>query len=108
MSKTQTNVIVTQYRAEFRAAPFARPRWTVTGPWEHRDWSNRQRRRWTVEREFLAHPGAHSEPARKVPDTGIGHIHEHSLLDMDAVVVFVPTSQASRYGVAVVIEEVER
>lgn len=76
MTATQTNVIVTQYRAEFRALPFARPRWTVTGPWEHRDRSNRRRRRWTVEREFLAYPGAHWEIARKIPDTGIGHFHE--------------------------------
>lgn len=102
MSTTDTDVIVTQHRAEFRAAPFARPRWEISGGWETR--------RWTVAREFLAYPGAHSEPARKVPDTGIGHVHESMLIDPDAVVVFIPdqTYRQARYGVAVVIEQRQR
>lgn len=102
-----TDVTVTQYRAEFKAGPFARPRWEIVSGWEHRETLSR-RRRWTVVNEFMVHPGAHGEPARKVPDTGIGHIHESKLLDPDAVVVFVPDTRASRYGKAVLIEEIAR
>lgn len=104
---TDTDVIVTQFRAEFRAAPFGRPRWEIAGYWETRQTLSR-RRRWTVAREFLAHPGAHGEPARKVPDTGIGHVHESMLIDPAAVIVFVPDTESSRHGVAVVIEQRHR
>lgn len=102
---TDTDVIVTQYRAEFRAAPFARPRWEIVGGWETR-LTYRHRRRWTVTREFLTYPGAHSEPAGN--DTGIGHIQKSMLIDHDAVVVFVPHESWSRYGIAVVIEQRQR
>ena len=101
---SDSDVVVTEYRAEFHAAPFARPRWTITSGAEYRT-TLPKRRRWTVVREYDA---AHSEPARKVPDTGIGHIHESMLLDPDAVVVFIPFGPGSRFGHAVVIEQIAR
>lgn len=100
MTRTDTNVIITEYRAEFRAEPFCRPRWTITSGMEYRTTLQR-RRRHTVARDF--NRVTLTEPA-------VRQIHPSNLLDSDAVVLFIPDNNttSSRYGVAVVLEQVAR
>ena len=102
-----TNVSVTQYNAEFRAEPFSRPRWTIRGGMQYREVLSR-RRRWTVVRDIERSHDRVAEIARRIPNTGIGHIHESVLIDRDAQIVFVPDNPGSRYGTALVVEEVAR
>lgn len=105
MSATESDVIVTQYRAEFRAAPYGRPRWEVVGGWQYRETLPR-RRRWTVVRDYRHH--AIIEPAAKRPNTGIGHMALSALIDPDAITVFVPDAPGSRFGTAVLVEQIAR
>jgi hypothetical protein len=102
MSHTNTDVVVTQYRAEFKSEPFVGYSWWhITSGWEHRQTLPR-RRRWTVARDYSMLRNGHPylEQARKVPNTNIGYIHESMLIDPDAIVVFVPDAPGSRYGTA--------
>ncbi|WNM69996.1 hypothetical protein SEA_GUYFAGIERI_93 [Rhodococcus phage GuyFagieri] len=62
--RTDTDVIVTQYRAEYALPParatieFGRVRaWRIAGPWQYRE-TLTARRRWTVVRDLLTHDGA--------------------------------------------------
>lgn len=107
MAKTDTDVIVTQYRAEFKGVPFGSYSfWQFSGGMESRSRLER-RRRATVAKQFDS-TGSKTEQAAKKPDTNVGHIHPSMLLDPDAVVVFVPSSPGSRFGIAVLLEEVKR
>ena len=109
MSKTITDVVVTQYRAEFRAEPFASYRsWHVSGGMQSRQILTR-RRRWTVANEFGG--VSSSDLARKrQSESGAwqGYVHESVLIDPDATILFIPDNPGSRFGTAVLVEEVRR
>jgi hypothetical protein len=110
MTHTETNVIVTQYRAEFSGLPFApnSGEWRIRGGMEYRTTLQR-RRRWTVAAEF-DQPTRRVMPASKAPVGSNGHvgIHPSNLIDSDAVVVFVPNSDGARFGTAVLVEQIVR
>lgn len=107
---TDTDVIVTQYRAQFRSEPFApgSGRWRIAGGMEYKT-VLAHRRRWTVAREFDSSKRWLTQPAAK-SDTypNVGHIHVSMLMDPDAVVVFVPDTAGARFGTAIVLEQIAR
>lgn len=96
---TNTDVIVTQYRAEFRGEPFSKPTWHLSG-WESREELPR-RRAWTVMRDLLTHDNAR--------DITIEILNRWKILDQSAArVILVTDEPGSRYGIALVIEERQR
>lgn len=105
---TDTNVIVTQYRAEFRGEPCqGYAQWRITGAWQHRETLTRRRRE-TVARDYTRDSSCKTERAQREPNTSVGHINANALMDADAVIVFVPDSPSARFGTAVLIEQVKR
>jgi hypothetical protein len=108
MSATDTNVIVTEYRAQFTSLPFApgSGAWRLTGGMEYR-FTLPRRRRATVAAEYWP---CDVIPASQTPVGAEGYIgiHPSMLVDQNAVVVFVPDSPGARFGTAVLIEQIKR
>lgn len=110
MSNTDTNVVVTHYRAEFTGvAPFAdRCAWRIES-WSYR-YTLPRRRRATVVAQWAAQASVTELARKRTSDGGapLGHVHPSMLMDQDAVVTFVPDSPGSRFGTAVLVEQVAR
>lgn len=107
MSTTDTDVIVTQYRAEFRGEHFSGCSWHLGG-WESREELPR-RRAWTVARDMRLHPNARditAEILRRNWRTGI--LSGAQFNTSAARVILVTDEPGSRYGIALVIEERQR
>lgn len=112
MSNTDTNVVVTMYRAEFRGiAPFADgSAWQIRGGMEYR-YTMPRRRRATVVREWQTQASSTELARKRTSDDGrapMGHVHPSMLIDSDAVIAWVPETPGSRFGTAVLIEQVTR
>jgi hypothetical protein len=104
MSATDSDVIVTQYRAEFRADPFCRPEWQISGGWEYRETLARRRSR-TVARDIVASHDHVSDVTGRFVARYKGLTLPGSI---DVFAYVVPDRPGSRYGVAIVLEQRRR